>query len=330
MQKKIVKVEFDPYVLEANTFHEFARWWYEDYRPKVQASTYESYQYTLAKLIDTFGSFKLVDIQPYHVEAFLNAAVEAGLSKSYVTKCRSMMGKILKKAESFGKIPRNPVPLIDAVKYSPFPTEGSCDDFQTSEKDAFTFEEVQTLLDLLPYDKIGLSIRVLLFTGMRMQELLAIEPHHIEADCTQIRVQQAVKMVHGVPIIGPPKSLESYRDIPIPSIGIPYLQELCEMSQARFVVNGKHPEKPYNTTSYRRIYYRYIEECGVRRLSPHCCRHTYVSQLQAAGVPCETIKCLVGHSKIDMTLQYLHVQKKIKSEAVERLNNLFTKKSIPA
>ncbi len=34
----------------------------------------------------------------------------------------------------------------------------------------------------------------------------------------------------------------------------------------------------------RRAYYRTLEKIpGVRRLSPHCCRHTYVTLLQRQG-----------------------------------------------
>ncbi len=44
---------------------------------------------------------------------------------------------------------------------------------------------------------------------------------------------------------------------------------------------------------------------GVRNLTPHCCRHTYVSQLQAEGVDIEVIKNLTGHAEIDMTEHYM-------------------------
>lgn len=50
------------------------------------------------------------------------------------------------------------------------------------EKDAFTVDEVQRLMAQLPEDRIGWSIRLLLGTGMRTQELLALEPKHIAED----------------------------------------------------------------------------------------------------------------------------------------------------
>ena len=51
---------------------------------------------------------------------------------------------------------------------------------------------------------------------------------------------------------------------------------------------------------------------GVRSLSPHSCRHTCVSQIQALGVDLATIQSLVGHADVDMTKHYLHVQDPIR------------------
>ncbi len=79
-----------------------------------------------------------------------------------------------------------------------------------------------------------------------------------------------------------------------------------------------------NPSVFRRHYADALRAIpGVRPLSPHCCRHTYVSQLQAKGVDIETIKNLSGHADIDMTQHYLHVQREIKERAADRLNQVF-------
>ena len=57
------------------------------------------------------------------------------------------------------------------------------------------------------------------------------------------------------------------------------------------------------------------DKTGVRPLTPHSCRHTFVSQLQAQGVPMETIQSLAGHAEMDMTEHYLHVQDSVKATA---------------
>ena len=62
---------------------------------------------------------------------------------------------------------------------------------------------------------------------------------------------------------------------------------------------------------------------GVRVLTPHSCRHTYVSQLQALGVDLATIQSMVGHADLDMTQHYLHVQNPVKQKAVQAFDQAF-------
>ena len=54
--------------------------------------------------------------------------------------------------------------------------------------------------------------------------------------------------------------------------------------------------------------------------TPHCCRHTYVTMLQAGGVPMETIAALTGHADIKTTEGYLHQSAPALAKAVEALN----------
>ena len=68
----------------------------------------------------------------------------------------------------------------------------------------------------LPEDRTGLSIRLRLGNGMRSQELLALEPRHIEEDGSVIHSRQAINMVKGTATVGRPKSRDSYQDVPVP------------------------------------------------------------------------------------------------------------------
>lgn len=60
---------------------------------------------------------------------------------------------------------------------------------------------------------------------------------------------------------------------------------------------------------------------GVRPLTPHSCRHTYITYLQTLGVDVETIRSIVGHADIDMTAHYIHVQEQTRQQAVAQLGN---------
>ena len=77
----------------------------------------------------------------------------------------------------------------------------------------------------------------------------------------------------------------------------------------------------YSVGTFRNRFYKEIEKIpDVRKLSPHCCRHTYVTMLQAEGVPMETIAALTGHSDIKTTAGYLHQSADTLAKAVEVLN----------
>jgi integrase len=50
------------------------------------------------------------------------------------------------------------------------------------------------MMSKLPHNKIGWSIRIMLGTGIRPQEPLALEPKHIAEDGSSITIEQAVVM----------------------------------------------------------------------------------------------------------------------------------------
>ncbi|MBR6736121.1 MAG: tyrosine-type recombinase/integrase, partial [Oscillospiraceae bacterium] len=81
---------------------------------------------------------------------------------------------------------------------------------------------------------------------------------------------------------------------------------------------------PCNPTYFRDQFRKALEAIPeVRVLTPHSCRHTYVSQMIALGVDLATVMELVGHSTTRMTERYLHVQREAQLNAAERFSNAF-------
>ncbi len=64
-------------------------------------------------------------------------------------------------------------------------------------------------------DRIG-PRRLLDIKAFDIEVLLALEPKYIENDGSVIYIRQAVVQIKGTVTIGPPKSRDNYRDIPVP------------------------------------------------------------------------------------------------------------------
>lgn len=296
-------------------FGEWADIWFDSHKNLISATTQESYRYTLRILNRFFETKKIRTIKAFDVERMLRTLQQEGRSASGLAQCRGMMYQIMNKAEANDLILKNPVRYAEKMRHTG----------QRAEKEAFSAEEVTALMSMLPKDKIGLSIRLMLATGMRMQEILALEPRNIEPDGSAINVEQAVKMVRGTVAIGSPKSRDSFRRIPVPK-SLRYCAVALRDTKDKYIWESKRiPGQPVNPSHFADQFKKALEAVpGVRRLTPHCCRHTYVSQMQALGVDLATIQSIVGHADIDMTKHYLHVQREVQEEAIERFSKAFS------
>lgn len=67
--------------------------------------------------------------------------------------------------------------------------------------------------------------------------------------------------------------------------------------------------RPKQAVCYMQVYTRMqaiLKNCGLegKGYSPHTLRHTYATSLLNAGIPLEVLKDLMGHKRLDQTLQY--------------------------
>jgi integrase len=77
----------------------------------------------------------------------------------------------------------------------------------------------------------------------------------------------------------------------------------------------------------RRGYERAARKAGLVGVRFHDLRHSYASFLVRSGVPLNTVRELLGHRTIDMTLRYSHLSPDHKREAVRVLDRLFSGES---
>ena len=308
------KVESTPKM----TFGGWADIWYADYRTQVQPSTYCNYKYTLNILKAYFADRILAEIKTLDINRFNDYLLSTSMSKSYISKCRAMLIQIFDAAEANELIAHNPARKSKSIKNSNVTFEENVE----SKKDAFSDFEQKVIKENLDDNMIGHSIRLMLGTGIRTQELLALQREDISEDGLSLSITKAIKTVDGKPVLGPPKSKRGKRIIPIPESYKVDAIYMRNNSGTPYIWTSKRESGLFDVGSFRRRYYSALKKIpGVRSLSPHCCRHTYITNLEKRGVPMQQIARLAGHSQISTTDVYLHADIKTLSNAVSVLNH---------
>ncbi|MCY1552644.1 Tyrosine recombinase XerD [compost metagenome] len=70
-------------------------------------------------------------------------------------------------------------------------------------------------------------------------------------------------------------------------------------------------------TDVKTAWLELLKNAGVEDFRWHDMRHDFASRLVMAGVPLNTVRDLLGHSDIKMTLRYAHLAPDSKAAAVE-------------
>ncbi|WP_339528561.1 site-specific integrase [Pseudomonas mucidolens] len=167
-------------------------------------------------------------------------------------------------------------------------------------------ELYQNLRELAFTDHLKPMIIVSLSTGMRRGEVFGLTWDSINFDRKIITVGGDIT-----------KTSET-RHIPMNSETTNALRAWKEQSgQSRFVFPGLEGGRMEDVkTAWKKL----LQEACISGFRWHDMRHDFASRLVAAGYPLNTVRDLLGHTDIKMTLRYAHLAPDIKARAVEALS----------
>ena len=84
--------------------------------------------------------------------------------------------------------------------------------------------------------------------------------------------------------------------------------------------------KPYQDV--KRSFHTALRKAGIKDFKFHDLRHCFASHLVMAGIDLTTVKELLGHKTLTMTLRYSHLSPSHKVRAVDVLDNALNNKSV--
>lgn len=151
---------------------------------------------------------------------------------------------------------------------------------------------------------------LLLYTGLRVTELVEIELAHID----QLGAQLTVRGKGG-----------KLREVPLRRDVLEQVQSYVRGERAA----SKHSASPKLLVSqrapklHRDAVRRWLEQTGERlgfHIHPHKLRHTFCTRLLKNGVDIATVSKLAGHANLNTTIKhYINISKEEKKSAVDRL-----------
>ncbi len=279
--------------------------------PTMKYATQKSYAYLLrVHLIPALGDLALREVSRERIQAVLNAKLEKGLAWETVHHLQCALSKILGTAVEWGYVEANPVRMTRLPR--------RC---RMSQKALLTPEQLRMLLARLPEPSRSLVL-LLVVTGLRIGELLALRWRHVDLETALLRVEETVYGGHFDEL----KSRHSVRLIPLGPLAVAILRDKrarVSLDPATLVFpSGKRTVLDRRTLLSRQLKPT-AKTLGLGNVNWHLLRHSNATLHDSIGTPLGTVQALLGHSSSEITRQvYLHSLSVDRRGAVERLEAL--------
>lgn len=243
---------------------------------------------TIKNLLKTFAGKYLYEITPMMIEAYKSERLKT-VSPATVNRELACFKNMFNKAILWKKASDNPVRQVKLLK-------------ENNRRLRYLEQnEITKLVDNCSAHLKPIVI-VAVFTGMRKREILDLRWDDID-------------FTRGIIYLLDTKNSEK-REVLMNEIVSKTLAVL-ERTPDNPYVFASRTGKPY--TEIRKSFSTALARCGINNFHFHDLRHSYASQLVMMGVDIMTVKELMGHKSIEMTMRYAHLSVDHKRKAVELL-----------
>lgn len=289
--------------------HEYAREWVERHQGRgrrgFREGTRDEYRRQIEQYVCVYFQerLKLTELTPVKIAGFVgwlcDPAKQDGrsLSDATVRNIMAALRSCLAAAVREGVIRSNPARDVD------LPHRPTAEGSEAEEVKALKRDELAMLLAVLP-DRWRLFFRFLAATGLRISEAIALQWRHMELDGSSPHVKVRRALVKGR--MGPPKSKQGRRDVPLDHSLVLALREHRKVSEWAeeehpvFAAGNGSPLSPGNV--FHRVLKPAAQEAGVPWAGFHTFRHTCASMLFAEGRNAKQVQRWLGHHSAAFTL----------------------------
>ena len=291
-------------------FADFWKMYCADMETRLREHTMRTKKYIVElKILPYFGNKRVNDITAADIRQWQNELIKMGYSPTYLKTINNQLSAIFNYAVRYYDLKSNPCAKA-----------GSMGKSKAEEMDFWTGEEFRKFIDSVMNKRLSyMAFMTLYWTGMRMGELLALNPKDIDLEKRTISITKSYQRLGKKDVITPPKTPKSKRVITIPEFLAAdikdYMDSLYELQEN---------DRLFPITKYylEHEMQRGIKESGVKRIRVHDLRHSHASMLIELGFSPLEIANRLGHEKVETTLNtYAHLYPNKQTKLAERLDS---------
>ena len=284
-------------------FNEYAQF-------ELKRTTTDQYMKTIEKhILPVFGNKRLKNIKKRDIQSFL--CNQPKLKGSTCRKMKIIMSSVFSFAVEEGFIDTNP--CVNA-KYKK-------DTYDLTKFKYLTKEESIKLLDITKeYTQLNIILRILLLTGMRIGELLALHyARDIDYNHNIIRINSTLSYANGEWFADTTKTQASTRVIKVNSAIIDMIKEEIRHREERKALCGdawvetgflfaRLDGRNLDRSKVNREFKKLLKANDLPPVHLHCLRHTFATLLIYLGNDTKAVSSALGHSQTQITNDtYIHI-----------------------
>ena len=291
-------------------FEDFWKMYCADMETRLREHTMRTKKYIVElKILPYFGNKRVNDITAADIRQWQNELIKMGYSPTYLKTINNQLSAIFNYAVRYYDLKSNPCAKA-----------GSMGKSKAEEMDFWTGEEFRKFIDSVMNKRLSyMAFMTLYWTGMRMGELLALNPKDVDLEKRTISITKSYQRLGKKDVITPPKTPKSKRVITIPEFLAADIKDYMDS-----LYDLQEDDRLFPITKYylEHEMQRGIKESGVKRIRVHDLRHSHASMLIELGFSPLEIANRLGHEKVETTLNtYAHLYPNKQTKLAERLDS---------
>lgn len=250
-------------------------------------------------IIPELGGYELRALKPSTIQAWLRGRLEEGAPSS-VRIMFINLSAILSAAVADGLIASNPCQSSTVKPPTP----------EKRRIVPWSVDRVAAIVEAHPVEYRAVPI-LAAGCGLRQGECFGLQLDNLDFLGRRVLVRRQVKVIDGVPTLGPPKGRKE-REVPLPNVvAIELSEHLRRGSSDGQVFTWRGGELIHRTYYNNQVWRPALKAAGMtpsRETGMHQLRHHYASVLLDGGVSIKAVSEYLGHASAKTTLDiYAHL-----------------------